>query len=185
MAALLEEDNKPDCPICGKYFAHDIFGGRCSRCSENRGIATAPSVWYSQEFQRQLSEYVDKHSIDESSHYYQVLKYHIQKNNLEIALEVCKEMKKENLWIKQDFALQLLRHIGIDHPKKSHLICSMIIDWWNMKKNDDWNGFELCYYGNFGEGGAAHVKSIPPCKLGWNSIKDVKKMWKKFDKHGG
>ena len=42
MAALLEEDNddKPDCPICGKYFAHDIFGGKCSRCSNNRGIAT-------------------------------------------------------------------------------------------------------------------------------------------------
>ena len=37
MAALLEEDDKPDCPICGKYFAHDIFGGKCSRCSNNRG----------------------------------------------------------------------------------------------------------------------------------------------------
>ena len=107
MTSLLEE-LQPDCPICGKYFAHDIFDGRCSRCSENKGIATAPCVWYSQEFQRQLAEYVDKHSIDESSHYYQVLKYHIQKNNLEVALEVCKEMKKGNLWIKQDFALNCL-----------------------------------------------------------------------------
>ena len=53
-----------------------------------------------------------------------------------------------------------------------------------MKKNDDWNGFELCYYGNFGEGGAAHVKSIPPCKIGWSSIKDIKKMWKSIDKGG-
>ena len=41
MATLLEEDNddKPSCPICGKYFAHPIFGGKCSRCSNNRGIA--------------------------------------------------------------------------------------------------------------------------------------------------
>ena len=59
MAALLEEDteDEPDCPICGKYFAHDIFDGKCSRCSNNRGIATAPLVWYSEEFQRQLAEY--------------------------------------------------------------------------------------------------------------------------------
>ena len=77
MAALLEEDNydEPDCPICGKYFAHPIFGGKCSRCSNNRGIATAPLVWYSQEFQMQLSAYVGQHTIGESSTYYKALKF--------------------------------------------------------------------------------------------------------------
>ena len=84
MAALLEEDteDKPNCPICGKYFAHPVFDGKCSRCSNNRGIATAPLVWYSQEFQRQLAEYVEQHTIDESSQYYKVLKFHIENHNL-------------------------------------------------------------------------------------------------------
>ena len=76
MATLLEVEDEPDCPICGKYFAHDIFGGKCSRCSNNRGIATAPLVWYSEEFQTQL-EYVEQHTIDESSHFYSALKFHI------------------------------------------------------------------------------------------------------------
>ena len=94
MAALLEEDNddKPDCPICGKYFAHPIFDGKCSRCSNNRGIATAPLVWYSQEFQMQLSAYVEQHTIGESSTYYKALKFHIERHNLEIAMEIVKEM---------------------------------------------------------------------------------------------
>ena len=55
MAALLEEYDKPDCPICGKYFAHPIFDGKCSRCSNNRGIATAPLVWYSRRVSNAIS----------------------------------------------------------------------------------------------------------------------------------
>ena len=106
MAALLEEDNddKPDCPLCGKYFAHPIFDGKCSRCSNNRGIATAPPVWYSEEFQKQLAEYVEEHTIDESSNFYSALKFHIEHHNLEVAMEIIKEMTAQNIWITAKMA---------------------------------------------------------------------------------
>ena len=185
MAALLEEDNddKPDCPICGKYFAHPIFHGKCSRCSNNRGIATAPLVWYSEEFQRQLTEYVEQHTIDESSHFYSALKFHIERNNLEIAMEIVKEMTEQNLWITAKMAITFLRNMGRDTAKKSYLICYLILDWWNMTR-DGFNSFELCYFGNYGEGGSQHVKSIPPVKIGGWNLKAIKGAWESIDKRG-
>ena len=185
MAALLEEDDydEPDCPICGKYFAHDIFGGKCSRCSNTRGIATAPLVWYSEEFQRQLQEYVEQNTIDEISHFYSALKFHIERNNLEIAMEIVKEMTVKNLWITAKMATRFLRNMGRDTAKKSYLICYLILDWWNMTR-DGFNGFELCYFGNYGEGGSEHVKSIPPVKIGGWNIKAVKGAWEQIDKRG-
>ena len=185
MAALLEEDNydEPDCPICGKYFAHDIFGGKCSRCSNNRGIATAPLVWYSEEFQRQLQEYVEQHTIDESSQFYSALKFHIERHNLEVAMEIAKEMREQNLWITAKMALKFLRNMGRDTAKKSYLICYLILDWWNMTR-DGFNSFELCYFGNYGEGGSQHVKSIPPVKIGGWNLKAIKSAWESIDKRG-
>ena len=36
---------------------------------------------------------------------------------------------------------ELLRRTGIDVPEKSHLICPLILDWWNMK-NIDFTGLK-------------------------------------------
>ena len=40
----------------------------------------------------QLAEYVEQHTIGESSTYYKALKFHIEHHNLEIAMEIVKEM---------------------------------------------------------------------------------------------
>lgn len=183
MTSLLHTEKKPDCSECGKFFSHPTFDDKCSRCYGYKGIASAPYPWYSQEFQRQLTEYVEEHTIDVISHYYQVIMYHTEKNNLKIVLEIFKEMRKENLWIKADFAVKLLRNVGLDIPEKQSLYCCMILDWWNMKREDGFNGGELCYYGNYGEGGARIVTTIPPkAPLAWN-LKDVPKLWARNSKH--
>jgi len=58
---------------------------------------------------------------------------------------------------------ELLRRTGIDVPEKSHLICPLILDWWNMKKYR-FLGFEMCYYGRYGDEAdfEEQIKSIPP-----------------------
>ena len=49
---------------------------------------------------------------------------------------------------------------------------------------DGFNSFELCYFGNYGEGGSQHVKSIPPEKIGGWTLKAIKGVWESIDKRG-
>ena len=69
----------------------------------------------------------------------------------------------ETLWISAEKGEELLRRTGKDCDSKSHIICPLVLDWWNMK-NYNYRGFELCYYGRFGDESdfEEQIKSIPP-----------------------
>ena len=69
----------------------------------------------------------------------------------------------ETLWISAEKGEELLRRTGKDCDSKSHIICPLVLDWWNMK-HYNYRGFELCYYGRFGDESdfEEQIKSIPP-----------------------
>ena len=73
------------------------------------------------------------------------------------------DSENETLWISAEKGEELLRRTGKDCGEKSHVICPLILDWWNMK-HYSYNGTERCYYGRFGDESTfeEEIKSIPP-----------------------
>jgi hypothetical protein len=69
----------------------------------------------------------------------------------------------KNLYISAKDGEELLRRTGLYCDRKSHIICPLILDWWNMK-HYDFNGTEMCYFGRFGDEMtfAEQITSIPP-----------------------
>jgi hypothetical protein len=69
----------------------------------------------------------------------------------------------KNLYISAKDGEELLRRTGLYCDRKSHIICPLILDWWNMK-HYDFNGNEMCYFGRFGDEMtfAEQITSIPP-----------------------
>ena len=89
-----------------------------------------------------------------------------QMGMLHFAIDAMKrdmQLRDGELYISAEYGEELLRRTGIDCPKKSHIICPLVLDWWNMK-NYDYKGYELCYYGRFGdeETFKEKITSIPP-----------------------
>ena len=41
----------------------------------------------------------------------------------------------KTFYISAKYGEELLRRTGLYCDKKSHIICPLILDWWNMKKN--------------------------------------------------
>ena len=70
-----------------------------------------------------------------------------------------------SLYLSAKEGVHILRHIGIDCEQKSHIICPLVLDWWNMK-NYKYNSTELCYFGRYGDESEFEdrIKSIPPPK---------------------
>ena len=89
-------------------------------------------------------------------------------NTLKIILEQLKKdllVKSKTLYISAKDGEELLRRTGLCCDKKFHIICPLILDWWNMKKYN-FNSSEMCYYGRFGDEKifAEQIKTIPPPK---------------------
>ena len=79
-----------------------------------------------------------------------------------IMLHLHSVITKNKKYISAEFANDILNKYG-RNERKSHIICSLIIDWWNMK-DKNFNGTEMCYYGHFGDPYEVQerVNSIPP-----------------------
>ena len=148
----------PNCYSCNKFFGNSDWNWRCSVCSGN-GIAPKLSPFYNEEYQTKLKAYVNEKTTDSVNN---LLKYALQNNNIIIAAQILQfALKKNNKYITAKFASTLLRSCGRDEPKKSHLICPFILDWWNMKKYN-FNGTEMCYYGRYGDDPGTIIFEFPP-----------------------
>ena len=161
------------CVNCYKFYGNRKWDFKCSACT-NKFVAVSKYKWISDPLFRnevnkwalEQTEYTRKKKI------VRILKHVISiicfnnKESVELFKKMIIQIKKkfqengENLYITSEEGEELLRKTGVDCIEKSHLICPLVIDWWNMK-NLNYNSSELCYYGRYGEP-EYHIKNIPP-----------------------
>ena len=162
----------PKCQECNEFYAHKRFKYKCSGC--HGAVLKSEYPWRDEEFRNKVNEWAqEKMQFTKNSSMFRILKQIIniasntnQMGILPFAIESMKrDCKKvgEELYISAEYGEELLRRNGIDCPKKSHIICPLVLDWWNMK-NYNYNGSAMCYYGHFGDEMTfcEKIKSIPP-----------------------
>tara|TARA_A100001011_G_C13739326_1_gene606804 strand:+ start:27 stop:518 length:492 start_codon:yes stop_codon:yes gene_type:complete len=137
---------KPSVPLCKckKFWGSVNHRGLCSQCY-NYGKN------YNEKFNEKIKMYVDQNICKNQDLLY-VIKWSSKQVNETMLINTIKELIRINKYITAKYAINLLRKNGLDTNKKSHIICSRIIDWWNITKKNGFNSTELCYFGNFGEG---------------------------------
>lgn len=145
--------NIPDCIICGKFFGLSEKNNKCSYCF--KGIP----VFENEDFQNKLNEYVKTKLVEKK--YNNLLKKASKLNSIEILKHLNKSIVGKDLGITAEFANEIISYTKRTSTY-SHIICSLIIDWWNMR-NYNFNSTEMCYYGHFGDPyEIEEIKSIPP-----------------------
>ena len=137
---------KPSVPLCkcGKYWGSVNHKGMCSKCYKYGNN-------YETKYKQMLADYVDSKVMKESGAL-STLNFASKMVGLELFKQTFQYFKQKNKYITAKFAKKLLRENGIDTTEKSHLVCSFVIDWWNITRKNGFNGTEMCYFGNFGEG---------------------------------
>ena len=159
------------CFSCNEFYGNKRFRYKCSGCY---GGLKSQYPWKDEEFRNKVNEWAqEKIEFTKNSSMYRVLKQLIiivsNTHHMNMLSSAIKSMKRDmqlrdgELYISAEYGEELLRRTGIDCPKKSHIICPLVLDWWNMK-NYDYKGFELCYYGRFGDEMTfcEKIQSIPP-----------------------
>ena len=159
------------CYICNEHYSNER-SSKCSKCDPNYTSYSWHTIYYGEEFQLKLKKYAE--DLTAPDYYKRYLKNISNRNNLRHLYEALKLLRFDmELYLDAKFAYYLINHTG--HGKnneKIHLVCPMIVDWWNITHKNGWGSTEVCYYGNFEE---PHykIKSIPPPKThvppgGWN-----------------
>ena len=144
------------CVECKEYFGTPEKDNKCSYCF--KGIL-APLCFKDKEFQKKLNKYVESKTIDKR--FNTLIKKASSTDCIGILKHLHSEIKKQDKGITARFAEQALRPYR-ESNIKSHIICSLIIDWWNMK-DFKFNSTEMCYYGRFGDPyDIEDIKTIPP-----------------------
>lgn len=137
---------KPSVPLCkcGKYWGSINHKNMCSVCY-NHGTN------YKKTFQNKLNDYVNS-KITKDRDLLAALRFSSKSYQTQIMRDVLKILKYENKYITAKFARKLLRECPRDILERCHLVCSFVIDWWNITMKNGFNSHEMCYFGNFGEG---------------------------------
>jgi len=160
------------CFICKEHYGNED-SSKCSKCDPNHTPAYSWStIYYGDEFQLKLKNYAE--SIIAPDYYKRYLKAISNRNNFRHLYEALKVLRFDHkLLLDAEFAYHLINHYCVGRTnERIHLICPMIVDWWNITHENGWGSTEVCYYGNFEE---PHykIKSIPPPRThvppgGWN-----------------
>lgn len=142
------------CIECNEYYGRIESDNKCSYCF--KGIKTMKDP----NFKEKLNNYV-KSKTDIKQSYKNLLRQLAFSNNHSILKQLHEHFIDEGLYITAKFGSEILESCGRDN-KKSHIICSLIIDWWNMV-NYKFNATEMCYFGRFGDPyEIEEIKTIPP-----------------------
>ena len=160
------------CYICKEHYGNEN-SSRCSTCDPNHKPSYSwYHIYYGEEFQLKLKKYAE--SLTAPDYYKRYLKTISNRNNFRHLYEALRYLRFDiKLLLDAKFAYYLINHTGPGkNRERIHLICPMIVDWWNITRENGWGPTEVCYYGNFEE---PHykIKSIPPPKThvppgGWN-----------------
>ena len=138
------------CVECKEYFGTPEKDNKCSYCFKGIDIFKKKK-----EFQEKLNKYVESKVVNKR--FNTLIKKASSTDCIGILKHLHSEIKKQDKGVTARFAEQALRPYR-ESNIKSHIICSLIIDWWNMK-DFRFTSTEMCYYGRFGD---EEVKSIPP-----------------------
>ena len=160
------------CYACNKFYGNKKYRYMCSGCYKGISINLP---WYDPQFRTRLNQWAET-QITESkqSGLHNILRQmviisysHSCKPNA--LSSMVKELKADfnargkNLYISAKDGEELLRRTGLYCGRKSHIICPLILDWWNMK-DYNFNSAEMCYFGRYGDEMmfAEQITSIPP-----------------------
>lgn len=160
------------CYGCNKYYGNKRYKYKCSGCYKGMPIGY---LWEDKKFRISVNEWARKKTqIIKNSGGFNSLKKMIRcayngSYNKNTRVSACKDfiygLKEEysEIYISAKDGEELLRRTGIEADDKSHIICPLILDWWNMKKYN-FNSTEMCYYGRFGDEMTfcETIKTIPP-----------------------
>ena len=166
----------PKCRDCNEFYAYKKYKYKCSGCYKGLKNVTP---WKDEEFRNSVNKWAEeKIKISNRNGGLIALSRSLRlafngsfsKERRVVAIySLIEKIKKSyqisniEFYISAKDGEELLRRTGIDVPEKSHLICPLILDWWNMKKYR-FHGFEMCYYGRYGDEDdfCEQIKSIPP-----------------------
>ena len=178
--------NSFTCRTCNKFYGCKDFNWKCSYCYNKKTGSQFP--WRDPEFRQKVNQWAIDEIKKTSSLCVYMIKHAINidskpnSQNFDNTKYIIKQIKEaingdedsddktlwistddETLWISAEKGEELLRRTGKDCDEKSHIICPLILDWWNMK-HYNYRGFEMCYYGRFGDESdfEEQIKSIPP-----------------------
>ena len=165
------------CYKCNEFYGNKKYKYKCSGCSDETFKSCYP--WRDEEFRNSVNEWAQaKIQISNTCGGLRTLKQLVRQayNGTwpkELRVNACKNLINtlreaykehgEEFYISAKDGEELLRRTGQEYPEKFHIICPLVLDWWNMK-NYNYNGSEMCYYGRFGDEMTfcEKIKSIPP-----------------------
>ena len=93
---------------------------------------------YNQSFKNKLNKYVDS-KVTKNTDLLAALRFSSKSYGTQLMRQVFDNLKSRNKYITAKFARKLLREVGTDTAERSHLVCSFVIDWWNITRK---NGFK-------------------------------------------
>ena len=165
------------CYKCNEFYGNKKYRYKCSRCYE--GVLKSSYPWRNIEFRNQVNDWArEKIRISNMGGGLRTLKQLVTTayngiHNKELRVNACKnfiakiqQSYKEvgiEFYISAKDGEELLMRTGQYTAEKFHIICPLILDWWNMKKYN-YSAGSMCYYGRFGDEMtfSEEIKSIPP-----------------------
>ena len=151
------------CIVCNEYYSTEDKNNKCSYCFYGKDMRLC---YRDKKFRIILDQYI-KTKLASKTHL-NVLKKSMRKKKSGILRYMLKLMIKNDTYITAKFCFELKNILNkMPLPEKenrdiSYIICSLIIDWWNMKDYSFTPG-EMCYFGHFGDKHEINeIKTIPP-----------------------
>ena len=164
------------CYKCNEFYGNKKYKYKCSGCY--RGLKNQ-YPWKDEGFRNSVNEWAqEKIRISNVCGGFRALRGIIRQTyngtwSKELRVTACKNLINtlreaykehgEEFYISAKDGEELLRRTGQEYQEKFHIICPLVLDWWNMK-NYDYCAGGMCYYGRFGDEMTfcEKIKSIPP-----------------------
>ena len=160
------------CVECKEYFGTPEKDNKCTYCYTGK-VGLYNKGLKNDQFCEELEKFVESNLVEKKIQ--NMLEKACKADSYGIMLHLHSVMTKNKKYISAEFANDIINKYG-RNERKSHIICSLIIDWWNMK-DKNFNGTEMCYYGHFGDPYEIQerVNSIPPQLNNYFGIGSIEK----------
>ena len=158
-----KSENDLLCLGCNEFFGTPETDNKCSFCFFGKERVLC---YRDPEFRKMLDQYVETKLASKT--HQNLLRKSLKKKTGGSVRYVLDVMNKNDTYITAKFGYELkmiLNKMGL--PEKeikdiSLIICTLIIDWWNMR-NYSFSSTEMCYFGHFGDIHEINeIKTIPP-----------------------
>ena len=169
---MTQVQNEKKCD-CLEFYSNELFDNKCSNCFYKINpekyleiMKTNPITYHTDSY---LYKYVFEKKIPTNNIYFKTLSdmfsngsildfnnysmwiNHIKSNNY-LGISVSQGIKIINNYKKMNGEINL--------DLIQHLVCSIIIDWWNLAKNKHIFGSVCCYYFNDSDNSERNVNSL-------------------------